>query len=199
MSTGQKTNKELEWEVMCRVTESGQRDNIERADLGARNFLMPRYRELRKSEISIYSKHMQALQVFINSEANYALILEDDIEIELETVTILDRLIKDQNIEFCDICESPGLSTQKGEHINVENYLCRVETMIPQRTRNACAYLISKKVAMLFLDDITHYVMPYDWALSYFLVEYGVNTKWVDGLPIRHGSQIGTYETTSKT
>ena len=143
---------------------------------------MPPYRQLRDSEISIYTKHFQALEDFSRSRNHYALILEDDIKVDLDDINTLRQILMAHEFDFCDICESPGLSVESGSLVKIGNYECRLEKLKPPRTRNACSYIVNKKTAMQFLGEDYHYILPFDWSFSYFLIKYKLKTIWVDGL-----------------
>ena len=190
--------KEQMWNDMSNALREVQEDNLKRCGQSLRDNLMPPYRQLRDSEISIYTKHFQALEDFSRSRNHYALILEDDIKVDLDDINTLRQILMAHEFDFCDICESPGLSVESGSLVKIGNYECRLEKLKPPRTRNACSYIVNKKTAMQFLGEDYHYILPFDWSFSYFLIKYKLKTIWVDGLPIGHGSQIGLYNSTSK-
>ena len=191
-------DKERKWNDMSNTLKEAQEDNLKRCGQSLRHNSMPPYRQLRDSEMSIYTKHLQALEDFSRSKNHFALILEDDVEINLDDINILRQILMAHEFDFCDICESPGLSVESGSLINIGNYECRLEKLKPPRTRNACSYIVNKRTAMQFLHEDYHYVLPYDWSFSYFLIKYKLKTVWIDGLPVGHGSQIGLYDSTSK-
>ena len=190
--------KEQMWNDMSNALREVQEDNLKRCGQSLRdNFNASLQAITRLRDINLYET-FSSFRGFLEIKKSLCITSEDDIKVDLDDINTLRQILMAHEFDFCDICESPGLSVESGSLVNIGNYECRLGKLKPPRTRNACSYIVNKKTAMQFLGEDYHYILPFDWSFSYFLIKYKLKTIWVDGLPIGHGSQIGLYNSTSK-
>ena len=115
-------------------------------------------RECDLGEIGCSLSHRLAFDLLMNSESNYALILEDDIVIGDGFSSVLEKLLPLIDIDApCVILLSGGVSYYKKRYYNT---LCLGVVYMGDY---AHSYLINKAAAKLILDDKKAYIFADDW------------------------------------
>ena len=172
-------------------------DSCLRGQCDINSFQWLRPRELRKSELSLYYKHLSLLEVFMKSEQDFLLILEDDAIISETAVNSILDLINNSHFSLADLAGGCNLSlkgimipTYSSSDSKLEAYA------VPWKSsRTTCCFIISKDFAYQCLfSDIHHYILPIDWMYTLILQQAQHNISlWVENLEIIHGSMQGLY------
>ena len=155
------------------------------------------YRPLSKSEISVYYKHLKLLSLLIQTEYEYALILEDDCYLKPCYRKLVNKLFSEVSFDYLDLADGLNLHYQACHNtIRLAHFNSSVYPAPWPSTRTACAYLISKTMAMNIVNgQFRHYVLPYDFMLNYAmtLAKPRPRIYWCDTPFFIHGSKSGIY------
>ena len=155
------------------------------------------YRPLSMGEISVLIKHFYAMVLIAHSEDDHGMILEDDI-IEVaegkENLEKLQILLKTKTVDYVDISGGCGLVL---EDINDEEKIA--ERIRLPRTRTNAAYIISKRMAEVFIENYFPVVFPIDWHLQYLMFakmvgKFNIKCYWTTKPIFGHGSESGEYK-----
>jgi len=151
-------------------------------------------RETNPPEIGCYLSHLNALRLFLETEAELALICEDDLNFGPDLATLLTETI---NLpRFWNVLRLSGLSAGrplKVRKLYGEHWLC----INIARIKGSGAYLIDRTAARVFTRRLLPMALPYDHALDQEWF-YGLTAACVLPFPIiqrqkRFGSAIQTY------
>jgi len=155
------------------------------------------FRQLKKSEISLYYKHMQIINNFLAGDRDYLLVLEDDVIIGKGFWKQLRLLASVDNIDYIDLAGGCSLSLQGKLAPALTLDESRVQLYnVPWRSgRTTCGYLLSRPCAYSFRHSaIEPYVLPIDWAFTlHFCHNRILDVCWAEGVKMLHGSQTGYY------
>lgn len=161
---------------------------------------LPEYRQLKLSEICNSLSHIKVLELIIEKNKPYALILEDDVVPEpdffVEIEKIQNNLPDDFDLIFLgssysmSVIENCTLNTQP---IQIKSGQ-RIYKKIPPLTRTVDSYLISLPAAKKLYSTINKIVLPYDWDLNYFLKKLDMDVYWYEPGILNQGSRTGKYK-----
>ena len=148
-------------------------------------------RPLAKGEISVLSKHQNALERFLCGNSDYVLILEDDAIIEKGAFKILKDLVNNTSFDYYDIAGGDGITCKEENLVHMNGI--EGEINILQATRTACAYIASRTTALAIVDELQRIIMPIDWSISVALkkTEQKQQVFWLNKHIITHGSCTG--------
>ncbi len=148
-------------------------------------------RELSNGDLSVISKHHQALKIFLNSKDDYALICEDDVIFAESAVPNIFKLAQGLSFDFIDIAGGDGLSADNPDTF-IDN-LFRLERKVNFSTRTACCYLISRRYASFLCNVLSRPIFPIDWSMSFAFSLYSTPplVYWLSTPLAQHGSSIG--------
>jgi glycosyl transferase family 25 len=151
-------------------------------------------RETNPPEIACYLSHLEALRVFLETEAELAFICEDDLEFGADLATLLVKALALPR--FWNVLRLSGLSAGRPLKVRKfygDHWLC----INSARIKGSGAYLVDRTAARTFLERLLPMMVPYDHALDreWF---YGLTAACVSPFPIvqrqkRFGSAIQTY------
>jgi glycosyl transferase family 25 len=143
------------------------------------------------SELGCYFSHLKAMRQFLESEDDYALILEDDIGAGADSKVIIKAAMKYG--KFWDILRLSGLRNGHPWKIAELKEGCHLCVNMTRQT-GAGAYVVNRKAAARILRMMKTMKVPYDHAFDreWF---YGLKALCVSPFPFdqrafEHGSQI---------
>ena len=151
-------------------------------------------RETNPPEVGCYLSHLNALHRFLATDAELALICEDDLKFEADLTTLLTRVLSLRR--FWNILRLSGLSHARPVRVrNVhEQYSLCVNF---GRIKGSGAYVIDRKAARVFTRRLLPMKLPYDHAIDreWF---YGLTAASISPFPViqrqkKFGSAIQTY------
>jgi glycosyl transferase family 25 len=151
-------------------------------------------RETNPPEIGCYLSHLKALRTFLETEAELALICEDDLNFGADLATLLSKALAFRR--FWNVLRLSGLSA--GRPLRVRRFYGDYWFCINiARLKGAGAYVIDRTAARVFTSRLLPMVLPYDHAIDreWF---YGLTAACIFPFPIiqrqkRFGSAIQTY------
>jgi len=161
------------------------------------NWMLPRC--LTEGDLSVISKHLRAVNDFLNSSDDYLLIMEDDVIISPQAIAQLHILIQELIFDFIDIAGGDGLLVLNHHLSILETFF--LEQKINFATRTACAYILSRNSASKLSSILSNPVMPIDWSLSVALhsLHQCMGVYWLDGDFMVHGSSVGSVRSWRKS
>lgn len=134
-------------------------------------------------EIGCYLSHLRALAAFLETDAAYAVILEDDAMVTAEAVSLVAILVADDNPRDWDLVKFEA--HHSGACLPIRG-LCggwRLCT-IPLRSAGSAAYLIDRPTACRLLERLLPISRPYDIAFERSW-DLGLRVRIVAPMPIR--------------
>ena len=148
-------------------------------------------RELSFGDLSVISKHHQALISFLKTDNDYCLICEDDVIFYEESLTTIHSLAQNLSFDFVDIAGGDGLHTRKADVII--NGKLRLEKKVNFATRTACCYLVSRRYAEKLSAVLNSPVFPIDWSMSFAFSLFSSPPLvfWLSNKLADHGSSSG--------
>jgi len=194
------------WWKMIPVIYSGLRDNLKLLSDSSSSLLPPCFsgfidyesvpqwlqpRELSFGDLSVISKHHQAIKSFLYSKDDFALICEDDVIFEPSSLRSLHKLAQGPPFDFIDIAGGDNLHTQNVD-IVIDNTF-ELERKYNFATRTACCYLISRNYAEKLSRVLESPVFPIDWSLSFSFSLFSTPplVYWLCQPLAEHGSSTG--------
>jgi glycosyl transferase family 25 len=142
---------------------------------GARNRLpMPR-----PGEVGCYLSHLKAMESFLQTDAPWCVILEDDVEVKPECVGVLDALGKQDDWDLVKLfCFHSGLPVRK-RALTASHHLVVHLT----RTTSSAAYAVNRRAAETLLKSMRPISEQVDHALERPW-ETGLRVRGVRPLPV---------------
>ena len=148
-------------------------------------------RELSYGDLSVISKHHQALVSFLRSHDDYCLICEDDVIFSDNALSIIHDLVQNFSFDFVDIAGGDGLTTSNAD-VTINKSL-QLEKKSNFATRTACCYLVSRRYAEKLSLVLRSPVFPIDWSMSFAFSLFTSSplVYWVCNNLAEHGSSTG--------
>ncbi|WP_435337012.1 glycosyltransferase family 25 protein [Acinetobacter sp. LH3_13] len=131
-------------------------------------------RDLIGSEIGCYLSHKKALETFVNSDADYGLILEDDLKLNEDFNLILKKslsIIQKQNINWAVINVAANKKKLAREFATVQQYGLFKAYYFPIL---ALGLLWTKRGAQQFLSEMKEIYTPIDVEIQAWACETGL-------------------------
>ncbi len=151
-------------------------------------------RETNPPEVGCYLSHLKVLRSFLETDAEFALICEDDIGPNPDVIAVLEKALRLPR--FWNILRLSGLSAGrplKVRRVLADYWLC----LNLGRIKGSGTYLVDRKAANVLVTRLLPMVVPYDHALDreWF---HGLTAACVFPYPVvqrqkRFGSAIQTY------
>ena len=143
------------------------------------NILTGKVQNLR--EVGCYLSHMRALKAFLESDADYGLILEDDVKLPSNLPQLLNKSI--------DHCQHWNLlrlsSSRKGEFLKItqltKDYQLGYNTKV---LKNTGAYLVNRTAAKNCIQKMLPMCLPYDVALDREW-DYNIRAACITPFPVQ--------------
>jgi hypothetical protein len=158
---------------------------------------LPKKKKLQTAWIELQSMHMTAIQKGIETNKEWILVLEDD---AIPTTGAFLKIAEIQkNIEpknlWINLNSGAGLKRTASENKVDKHGLFEVK---PAATRCAVAYLISKDLAIKFLNSaleegIPNW-LPIDFYFQVLLRKYKAKSFWIDPVLFDQGSESGEFK-----
>lgn len=139
-------------------------------------------------EVGCYLSHLKAQQVFLESEHDFAIILEDDVVLGDKLPAAIEQLINCQDAwDMVKLSRIHSGTPVKCRDLGDGQSLA---IMLSQCT-GASAYMINRRAAQVYLSKLMPMTLPYDhaydrsWAL-------GIKVRLVTPTPCNHDYSFGT-------
>ncbi len=139
-------------------------------------------------ELGCYLSHVRVMQAFLESSAEYALVLEDDVLVHNSLPTVLQGLARQH--ERWDMCKlsavhsgtpQPFLEIAAGHQLAV----------MLSRCTGSSAYAINRRAAQAYLQQLLPMSLPYDHVFDQGW-RFGLKVRLVTPTPCGHDSTIAT-------
>lgn len=133
------------------------------------------HERLKTTEISLILKNIASLNMFIETDNEYCLILEDDISFKdnssiLDIENIINSAPKDWGLIFI------GGFKYKFEHFIPEFIIDKYHKAKNPATNGACAIIYNRESAEVILKELNNkFNLPYDWELNYIIENNMIN------------------------
>jgi hypothetical protein len=153
-------------------------------------------RKLENAVLEVQRMHITALQQGLNMNTEWILVLEDDAVAQPNAEIRLLEIINNRPAENTWINLNSGalLPRTKSEKVDTLG-LFRVK---PSATRCTVAYLISRDLAVKFVEDSNEFgvpnYLPIDFYFQVLLRKFKAISYWADPELFLQGSEIGTYD-----
>lgn len=153
---------------------------VDRAGYGRRHGMFPS-----RGEIGCYLSHLDAMKVLLASEAEQALILEDDVGLTDALPGVLQALARVP--ERWDMVKLSGVHSGTPQPVLPLTERHALAVMLSQCTGSS-AYLINRRAAQRYLERLLPMRLPYDHAYDRAWV-LGLKVRRVDPLVALHDSE----------
>jgi glycosyl transferase family 25 len=131
-------------------------------------------------EIGCYLSHIKALTEFLKSDSDYALILEDDVNLPDHLPEQIDEAIA--HSQHWDLLRLS--SSRDGEYLKIANMSFNSELVYNTKVlKNTGAYVINRKAAKACVDKMLPMRLPYDVALDRDW-DFGFKTACIIPFPV---------------
>ena len=146
---------------------------------------------LSPGDVSLILKHREAWKSIADGDADWAIIVEDDIIFNPHSLSYLIRLIDDlpSNAEYIDIAAGQGFRPRIDNKC-INDHFFEVD---PPKTRTTCAAIISRSLARRLIDLKPPICLGIDWMLNWAFKQLGTKVCWVEPTVFAHGSQLNVY------
>ena len=143
------------------------------------NILTGKVQNLR--EVGCYLSHMRALEAFLESDAEYGLILEDDVKLPTNLPQLLDK-----SIDHCLHWDLLRLSSsRKGEFLKITELTKDYQLVYNTKVlKNTGAYLVNRAAAKSCTQKMLPMCLPYDVALDREW-DFNIRAACIDPFPVK--------------
>jgi hypothetical protein len=153
-------------------------------------------RELEIAWLEVQRMHLSALQRGLEEGKDWILVLEDDAVAHPKAEMQINEIVNKVPALNTWINLNSGALLARTSSEKVDSLgLFRVK---PSATRCAVAYLISRDLALKFVDDATKLgvpnYLPIDFYFQVLLRKYKAQSYWVEPELFLQGSEIGSYQ-----
>lgn len=159
----------------------GDRLTLPHEDYNSKKYNILHGKTTNKRELGCYFSHIKALRAFLDSEAEYTLILEDDIQLPDGLLELIEKALTYS--EHWNLLRLTSFTP--GEHLPFaklnETYSLSYNLKV---LKNTGAYVIDRHAAQCTLDRMLPMCLPYDVALDRDW-RYGFKTACISPLPTR--------------
>ncbi len=159
-------------------------------------YLRKHGRHVRPGEIGCYLSHLKAVEEFLKSEAEHAVILEDDAVLSPSYPEVVAALLSDDLVQRWDMVKLQCLRSQvpwKLTPLTTEAYL----GVAALRATGTTAYMVNRYAANRLLERMLPMVVPYDHACDR-AVHLGFRVRAAYPYPVtfyNEGESASTIET----
>lgn len=139
------------------------------------------------AEVGCYLSHIKVFKRFLEGSADYALILEDDAQVDAELRTVVEYALRYS--KYWDLLRLSSVSS--GRVFKVARLTGRHHLGVPlTRMKGSCAYVVSRKAASAMIRNLLPMKLPYDLAFDLEWLR-GYRTLMVTPFPVRQ-ADFGT-------
>jgi len=133
-----------------------------------------------KREIGCYFSHIKVLTAFLETDAEHALVLEDDACLPTNTIALLKDAIS--HAQHWDLLRLS--SSREGRYIEIQSLIDGHALVVNTRVlKNTAAYMINRKAAKRCLERLQPMHWPYDVALDRDW-KIGIRTACITPFPV---------------
>ena len=150
------------------------------ADYNERKYRILHGKTTNKGEVGCYLSHIKTLRAFLCSDANHALVLEDDVQLPDNILNLIEH-----DLNFSKHWNLLRLTAfTPGEHLSFADLSDGFKLSYNLKVlKNTGAYVIDRKAAQCVLEKMLPMFLPYDVALDREW-HYGFKTACISPLPI---------------
>jgi len=162
------------------------------------------FSKLNDSEISLFLHHYECFKKIIENQADFALILEDDVILCDNFIEKLNNYITQlpENIDMLFIGDGCNLHIEKHKLIPNKNIYekCLYPTSWGGNGASRCSdsYIITKKCANKMCEYINNLkyeiTLPIDWWLNVATRDNNFKVYWAEPTIVTQGTQNGTFQ-----
>jgi glycosyl transferase family 25 len=163
----------IKWE-RCIAIDGWNNNNSLETLIDTQAFHKQHGKQALPGEVGCYASHLKALKHFVNSDFDFSLIMEDDIELGSDLPTIIQELI--QSCDKWDLVKLSGI--HNGTPLKIKNLKTKkysISIMLTSYTGASC-YMVNKHAASIMIEQLFPMSLPYDLAYD---------RGWLTGLKVR--------------
>lgn len=158
-----KTFRQVEIPAVRIPAIDGRELVLPRSDFNGKKFQRCHGRNINIFEIACYLSHLKALQLFLESSDQFAMICEDDLFVKPDCKEVVEAALAQAS--FWNILRLTGL--RKGRFFRVKQLLePYFLTLHFGRLKGAGAYLIDRKAASILVKELLPMWLPWDHAID---------------------------------
>lgn len=159
--------------------------------------------KLKLSEISLFKKHMYALNLIVKGDCNYNLIFEDDVVLHKKFNEMLKISFKELPNDYDMFFIGDGCNLHIPLSKRKPGQFVYKKGREPEpgcgagATRCADSIFISKKCAKKicdFYENIEHINLSYDWWLNMVIRELKLDVYWLEPTIVTQGSESNFFK-----
>jgi glycosyl transferase family 25 len=133
-----------------------------------------------KREVGCYFSHIKVLKAFLESDSEYALVLEDDAKLPKNLLEVIESALA--HGDKWDLLRLS--SSREGEFVNIASLIDNYQLCINTRVlKNTAAYMVNRKAAERCIDKLMPMRFPYDVALDRDW-SIGIKTACIHPFPV---------------
>lgn len=133
----------------------------------------------RKGEIGVYQSHLKAIQNFIESDKEFAVVLEDDVVLEAEFTQSLEQLLQWSDawdlVPLFHFHSGGAIAVRENQGVELKVFLAHISS--------AAAYLLNRKAAKNLLKNLKHQKACIDHSLFEAWV-HGIKLRGISPMPV---------------
>jgi len=153
------------------------------------NWMHPR--PLGRGELSVILKHYYSLSRIAQGQDSHGLIAEDDIVLKTDSKKLFTKSLAELiecDGDYLDL--AGGCKLRPSDLQGTRN----ITLVSPASTRTNACYIVSRRLAKLFVESYFPFVHPIDWHLLYLLSLHDVHKcYWCNEEVFIHGSESGKF------
>jgi glycosyl transferase family 25 len=147
------------------------------------------FRVLTPREIAVTVSHVETYRKLVASQAEWALIFEDDALLEPDFAERFDEyfaaLPEDADLVYIGSCCGLRVDdVEPGRHFYRKDH---------PATKCSDSYLIRRRAAQAVLRTIVPFVLTIDWELNHQLARHDLTVYWLEPPLVAQGSETGAY------
>jgi hypothetical protein len=148
---------------------------------------------LSPGEVSLVWKHREAWTRIAESDAEYAIVAEDDIIFSQTSLAYLVDLLKNlpPNVEYADIGGGVGWFVPRIGNTCRRKYFYEI---VPPKTRATCAAILKQSFVRSLVDLSLPICLSSDWMLNHAFTKLNTKVYWVEPTVFGHGSMMKRYD-----
>lgn len=149
-------------------------------------------RKLNLGEIGCMIGHLAAMEKIINSNSDYGIILEDDVDLPEDFEEKFNKLFENCPPDFDVISLGSCCGMKHPNSSNTTNF----HKVVPPRSRCGYAQVVSRRVCEVSLKECIPFNYPPDWQIYYITannIREPYVTYWVEPPLVFEGSKNNKY------
>ena len=155
-------------------------------------------KQISLTNLSLNLKHRYCWASILDSNAEFGLVLEDDIIFKDTSIDQLFTLLKNIDLKYFDYIDLGGGCMLKPDGLNFSQFNdTNIYYLKVPSTRTTCAYLISKDFASPLISNQPKIMFPIDFQLTYCFNIFQSKVGWIDPEIFIHGSEHGYYNSSN--